>query len=199
MSLIVINTKSAMKNYIIVFIGFLLILFTGCLTVEKKEYIIELTDGTSGTLTVKYYNIMSQPDDGKDVSLEDFGILVDDYLNGDKVNENFPNTTIISKELFEANGMLCGKVVLKFNALKYVKLYRHHVKGPYMWNIFNSFSEKVETTNGEYDEDKFSAIFWSENTKIFKISTIANENVEKNVSLLKKYQLTLPRSKTLTD
>ena len=68
-----------------------------------------------------------------------------------------------------------------------------------MWNIFNSFSEKVETTNGEYDEDKFSAIFWSENTKIFKISTIANENVEKNVSLLKKYQLTLPRRKTLTD
>ena len=199
MSLIVINTKSATKNYIIVFIGFFLILFTGCLTVDKKEYIIELTDGTSGTLTVKYYNIMSQPDDGKDVSLEDFGILVDDYLNGDKVNENFPNTTIISKELFEANGMLCGKVVLKFNTLKYVKLYRHHVKGPYMWNIFNSFSEKVETTNGEYDEDKFSAIFWSENTKIFKISTIANENVEKNVSLLKKYQLTLPRSKTLTD
>ena len=199
MSLIVINTKSATKNYIIVFIGFFLILFTGCLTVEKKEYIIELTDGTSGTLTVKYYNIMSQPDDGKDVSLEDFGILVDDYLNGDKVNENFPNTTIISKELFEANGMLCGIVVLKFNALKYVKLYRHHVKGPYMWNIFNSFSEKVETTNGEYDEDKFSAIFWSENTKIFKISTIANENVENNVSLLKKYQLTLPRRKTLTD
>ena len=199
MSLIVINTKSATKNYIIVFIGFFLILFTGCLTVEKKEYIIELTDGTSGTLTVKYYNIMSQPDDGKDVSLEDFGILVDDYLNGDKVNENFPNTTIISKELFEANGMLCGKVVLKFNALEYIKLYRHHEKGPYMWNIFNSLSEKVETTNGEYDEDKFSAIFWSENTKIFKISTIANENVEKNVSLLKKYQLTLPHSKTLTD
>ena len=199
MSLIVINTKSATKNYIIVFIGFFLILFTGCLTVEKKEYIIELTDGTSGTLTVKYYNIMSQPDDGKDVSLEDFGILVDDYLNGDKVNENFPNTTIISTELFEANGMLCGKVVLKFNALEYIKLYRHHEKGPYMWNIFNSFSEKVETTNGEYDEDKFSAIFWSENTKIFKISTIANENVENNVSLLKKYQLTLPHRKTLTD
>ena len=188
-----------MKNYIIVFIGFFLILFTGCLTVEKKEYIIELTDGTSGTLTVNYYNIMSQPDDGKDVSLEDFGILVDDYLNGDKVNENFPNTTIISKELFEANGMLCGKVVLKFNALKDVKLYRHHEKGPYMWNIFKSFSETLETTDGEYDKDKFSAVFWSENTKIFKISTIANENVEKNVSLLKKYQLTLPHSKTLTD
>ena len=45
MSLIVINTKSATKNYIIVFIGFFLILYTGCLTVEKKEYIIELTDG----------------------------------------------------------------------------------------------------------------------------------------------------------
>ena len=199
MSLIVINTKSATKNYIIVFKGFFLILFTGCLTVEKKEYIIELTDGTSGTLTVKYYNIMSQPDDGKDVSLEDFGILVDDYLNGDKVNENFPNTTIISKELFEANGMLCGKVVLKFNAMKDVKLYRHHEKGTYMWNIFKSFSETLETTDGEYDKDKFSAVFWSENTKIFKISTIANENVEKNVSLLKKYKLTLPHSKTLTD
>ena len=81
-----------MKNYILVFIGIFIILFTGCLTVERKEYIIELTDGTSGTLTVKYFNIMSQPDDGKDVSLEDFGILINDYLNGNKANENFPNT-----------------------------------------------------------------------------------------------------------
>ena len=199
MSLIVINTKSVTKNYIIVFIGFFLILFTGCLTVEKKEYIIELTDGTSGTLTVKYYNIMSQPDDGKDVSLEDFGILVDDYLNGDKVNENFPNTTILSKELFEADGMLCGKVVLKFNALKDVKLYRHHGKGPYMWNIFYSFSETLETTNGEYNENQFSSIFWPGNTKTFKISTISTENVAKNISLLKQYQLTLPHSKIRTD
>lgn len=76
---------------------FISLFFTGCLTVERKEYKFELTDGGKGKLTITYYNIESEKEEGKDVSMRDFGELIDDYLNGYKGSADFFNARILEK------------------------------------------------------------------------------------------------------
>ena len=72
-----INKTHKMKKsgFHILALAFLALLISGCLTVEKKEYTFEFTGKNSGTLTIKYINIMSSMDDEEDVSEDDFDEL----------------------------------------------------------------------------------------------------------------------------
>ena len=162
-----------------------LLLMTGCLTVEKKEYSFVLTDKTSGTLTIKYINIMSIMDDTIDVSQEDFAELISNYIEGNAMADEFPSAKIVKKHLFEENGVLCGEVVLDFVEISQVRLYRHNDLGPFMYCVNCSpDAETYESSNGDYGGEVMPIIFWEEDLKEFNMITSVTFPDETTVGLV---------------
>ncbi len=161
---------------------------TGCLTVEKKEYSFVLTDETTGTLTIKYINIMSIMDDTIDVSQEDFAELISSYIEGNAMADEFPTAKIVKKRLFEENGVLCGEVVLDFVDIKQVRLYRYNDLGPFMYCVSCSpDAETYESSNGIYGGESMPIIFWEEDLKELNMTASVTIQDESTVGLLDLY------------
>lgn len=172
---------------LIVFI--LTIGFSSCLTVEKKEYTYEMRGDNSGKLTIKYINIYSIMDDGQDVSTADFNELLDKYINGDQIIQDFPAASNISKRLFEENGQLCGEVIVEFNDLNSARLYQYDQNSPIMMNISTAFdSETYLSSNGEYGNDHMPVVFWPKNIKKLVVTTSVSTPDETSVSLVDAYR-----------
>ncbi|GAB4310909.1 MAG: hypothetical protein Kow00127_00690 [Bacteroidales bacterium] len=164
-------------------------LLTGCLTTEKKEYRFELSENGSGTLTIKYINIMSMMEDSVMVADQDFESLVQDYINGDELDMEFENAQIRSKRLFEENGVLCGEVVIDFQDLKSIGLYQYDSKSPYMFHIGAVLSgETYLGSNGEFGGDNMPVVFWPRNEKVLELTTYITAPDESTVSLLPQYK-----------
>lgn len=161
--------------------------FTSCLTVEKKTYVFELDGKTSGTLTITWENIMSEMDEEDDVSDEDFDELISAYLEGDEIESQYPDATIVSKDLYVQNGKLYGKAVIKFNNLADVKLYQYDKKGPYMLSL-SSFSETYAYGNGNYGGDIMPVIFWDKKLKKLEFTTTVSEPGNGQISLTDHYE-----------
>lgn len=180
------------KNLLVLAILALILLFvSGCLTVEKKEYTFTFKDNNSGTLTIKYINLMSSMDDSTDISEEDFMMLIDDYYSGSSVEDQYPGTTLLEKRLFEENGVLCGEIVLEFTDLSQVKLYRYDDKGPFMYplNCGTLDSETFEGGNGQYGGDAMPVVFWEQGAKSMTLSTVVTYPDETTVGLLDEYHV----------
>jgi hypothetical protein len=168
----------------------ILVLFVlnGCLTVESKEYTFELTGPNSGKLTITYINILSTMDDSVDVSAEDFEELLSNYLYGESLETDYPDAINVEKELFEENGVLCGRITMEFTDLSAVKLFRYRSSGPYMLNI-GSFldTETFIESNGDFGGDYMPVVFWPEDTKVLTLKTGVAQPDETTVSLLEDY------------
>ncbi len=180
-----------MKNFRNSFVLLILVAFisSGCLTYEKKEYKFELTGENSGTLTIKYINIMSIMDDTLDVSEEDFEVLISEYLNGNKIENSFPGAQNIKKRLFEENGILCGEVIMDFDNLEDVKLYRFKDMGPFMLNLINfDESEVYKSSNGEYGGEIMPVVFWDGNSKNIELTTQYTSPDNTCVNLLSRFR-----------
>jgi len=180
-----------MKIFKFVAVAILAILISSCLTVEKKKYKFEITGKNSGKLTITYVNIFSQMDDSTDVSESDFDELINDYLNGEKINESFPLASEVTKRLYEENGKLNGEVTMNFASLEAVRLYQLDKKSPVCFNVGQSIdSETFESTNGTYGNNDFmNVVFWSPKAKVFELTTTVNEYSEEDcVSLVKQYR-----------
>jgi hypothetical protein len=164
------------------------ILITGCLTVEKKEYTFEMKDNDSGTLTIKFINILSMKDDTADISAIDFEELTTSYIEGDQVETDYENAVVRSKRLFEENGVLCGEVIIDFLDLKSVGLFQYDAKSPYMFNV-SSFleSETFLTANGDYGGDIMPVVFWPKSLETLTLTTYITSPDESTVSLLSLY------------
>lgn len=163
--------------------------FSSCLTVEKKEYTYELKSDNSGKLTIKYINIYSIMDDGQDVSTADFNELIDKYINGDQLIQDFPAASNINKRLFEENGQLCGEVTLEFNDLNSARLYQYDQNSPVMMNISTAFdSETYLSSNGDYGNDHMPVVFWPKNAKKLSVTTSVSTPDETGVSLVDAYR-----------
>ena len=168
--------------------AFLAFFVTSCLTVEKKEYSFEFTGKNTGTLTIKYYNIMSSKDDDLDVSKEDFDDLIKDYIKGDEIEKTYPNASNVKKRLFEENGKLCGEVKMDFSNLAAVKLYKHSKKGPYMLAFTDGLSsESYIESNGSYGGKIMPVVFWSKKLKKLTVVTKIEDDTDDTISLLKHY------------
>jgi len=170
-------------------LALILLFISGCLTCEKKEYTFKLTGDNSGTLTIKYINIMSSMDDSLDVSEEDFMSLINDYYTGSSIEDEFPGATLVEKKLFEENGVLCGQIVLAFSDLSQVKLYRYKGKGAFMFplNCGSLDSETFDGGNGEYGGEKMPVVFWEQGEKTLGLSTYVTYPDETTLSLLDEY------------
>lgn len=174
----------------------LIFAFSSCLTVEKKEYTYQLTGNNSGKLTIKYINIYSIMDEGKDVSSDDFKELVDKYLNGDQILQDFPTATNIQKKLFEENGQLCGQVTLDFPDLNAARLYQLDEKSQIMMCISAAFdSETYASSNGIYGNDHMPVVFWPAGTEKLQVTTSVSVPDESSVSLVDAYRIWLSTKK----
>jgi len=97
-------------------LALLVLLTAGCLSVEKKEYRFTLKADGSGEGTIRFVNILSSDDNGKDVSFKDFAELVTDYLDGTKFEDDYPVFHVTGKKLLEEHGQLVGEVNFTFSS-----------------------------------------------------------------------------------
>jgi len=168
----------------------ILIFLTGCLTSEYKEYRFKVNRDGSGTGEIKYINILSEKDEGEDVSYNDFGELIDDYLNGDIFENDNPYFNVIHKELYEENNQLMGLVKFNFSSLdsSYFHIFKECDCAPIMYYL-GSLSETLEDTNGEYlgTNRDFPVILWDKNTSELYFKTVVQDDLSETSSLLPLY------------
>lgn len=165
------------------------LVFSSCLTVEKKEYSFELTGENSGRMTIRYINILSVMDEGKDVSQEDFADLLERYIDGDQIEQDFPGSTNIKTRLYEENGQLCGEVSIDFPSLSAARLYQYDKNSPLMMCITAAYdSETYLSSTGSYGNDYMPVVFWPAGTKKFSVATSVSAPDETSVSLLEEYK-----------
>lgn len=168
----------------------LALIMTSCLTVEKKEYNFEMTGDNSGKMTIRYINILSVMDDGNDVSAADFQELLDKYINGDQIIQDFPGATNIQKRLYEENEQLCGEVTLDFPDLSAARLYQFDKKSPVMMCISAAFdSETYVSSNGSYGNDFMPVVFWPSGSQHLEVVTSVTATDETTMSLIDAYKL----------
>ncbi len=139
-----------------------------------------------------YRNILSQDDDKKDVSFKDFGELVSDYLNGDKLEKNYGNIRNIKKRLFVENGVLCGEMTFSFDSLSQAGLFQFDDDSPFMLYLEQSTfgsDEKYIESNGFYNEDVMPVVFWKKDVKEMKLVTQLLDDTTGTRSLVKLYTL----------
>ncbi len=178
---------TCMKNLIYSVIAIFSVMFflSGCLTVEKKEYTFELTGDNSGRLTIRYINIMSSMDDGNDVSESDFEELINSYVEGNELEDEYPLATVVSKRLYEQNEQLCAEVMIDFPDLASVKLHQFDPASGYLYALCQGLhTESFVSTNGVFASEDVPVIMWPSKTKKLELVTLVTEPGETTLSLL---------------
>lgn len=167
----------------------IVLIFSSCLTVEKKEYSFEFTGANSGKLTIRYINIISVMDDGKDVSQEDFADILEKYINGDQIEQDFPGATNIKTRLYEQNNQLCGEVTLDFPSLSAARLFQYDKNSPIMMSITAAYdSETYISSNGSYGNDFMPVVFWPADSKTLDVTTSVSAPDETSLSLVGEFR-----------
>lgn len=182
--------KNVLNSLLILLVG---LFISSCLTTETKEYKFTIKKDGSGSGTVKYINIVSQEDEEEDVSFSDFGELLDDWLKGSSFDDENPNFTVVSKDIYEENGVLCGEVNFTFDNLKdagFLK-FDNCDCSPLLYYL-GSLSETLDETNGKYHDDsdanfEFPVMSWSGDTKEITFKTIVTDDLSDCHSLLPLY------------
>lgn len=173
-----------MKKNLLFIALFFSIILSGCLNYEKREVTLELTGEHSGKGKVKYINIMSQKDDGKDVSLKDFGELINDYLQGDAVPDDLDFLNNIKKDLYIEDGKLVGEMSFEFDSLSHFNIYRYDENSPWMLLLGSDMtSTEVLETNGDYGRINAPIIFWDKKTKKMSWKILNQEDMSEMVSM----------------
>lgn len=164
---------------------------SSCLNFETKEYKFTLTGKNSGKLTLKFNNIFSDYDDDElspsEQADDEFDELINDYLNGTSLEEDFPDAKLVSKRLFEEKGKLCGEAVFEFSSLDQVLLFQYDSKAPFMY-YFSEFNETYVSSNGTMGPDYFSAIYWDASKKDLNFTTLGAEDDGDKTSLLSRWK-----------
>ncbi len=174
------------KSLIYLFLFFISVSLIGCLTVETKEYSYKLKDGKQGSGKIKYINIMRTDDSATTIEAE-YENLVNNYLKGNKPEDEMPGVKNVKKRLFEEDNHLCGEIIFDFDDIATLKFYSYNGK---VWtyalttgSIFGG-SESFFSSNGTYGGETMPVIFWDGNDKEFKFKTTVSQNDKKNESLL---------------
>lgn len=181
-----------MKTFIPALLFISALFLHGCLTSEFKEYRFVFNSDGSGEGSIKFMNIVSEKEDEADVSMRDFGELINNYLNGNKFeNENF-QYEVIEKKLFEENGQLCGIIKFKFASYEDAGFYKDESCecSPVMYYL-RGVSESFSESNGKYlgEQKSFPVISWSDKTDEYYFRTYISVNMENAASLLPRYQI----------
>lgn len=168
-------------------------LLSGCLSIERKEYTYKLKPDGSGEGVIRYVNITSTEDDGKDVSFKDFAELVTDYIEGTKFEDDHPALRVTSKSLTEENGVLVAEIKFTFTSPDSAGfLMRPNCSCcPVMYFVkSDANSETITETNGKLIESVAASPFveWEPGTRDFTLKTTIQEDQSSNKSMLEHYR-----------
>lgn len=124
-------------------------------------------------MIIKYVNIFSSLIDSTGELSADYDEMMDLWLNGEKIERDFPQAKKFKKRLFKENGTLCGEVIMEFDDISKINIYRFKDKGPFMFSMaaVNDDNETFLQTNGEYGGDKMPVIFWPDDSRTLRFST----------------------------
>lgn len=183
-----------MRRYSLLILLFsAIVVLSGCLTSQYKEYKFEFKDKNSGTLTITYVDIFAQIYDDEDVDSvlnADYVEIVEDYLVGTTIETDFPEATVKSKRLFERNYKLCGEVVLEFDDISQVNLVQYDKKSPMLFYIPTG-DETIFDTNGEQVLEAMPVVFWDKKmykTEALEVTTSISEPEGADESLLSTWK-----------
>jgi hypothetical protein len=170
----------------LVFVAYL----QGCLNVETKEYLFELKKDGSGKAKIRFINIMTDSKDSANLIEADYRELIDNYLKGNKLDEEFPKVKNIRKRLLEEDNQLVGELTFEFDDLKKAKFYKYGDNGPWCYylgsDIFGSLGSKESffSSNGEFGGENMPLIFWDGNQKKFEFKTTIKSSDQSTRSLI---------------
>ena len=168
---------------------FLVLVMSSCLTTEKKEYIFKFTGQNTGTLTIRYINLLSSSDDSTDISKKDFQELLNTYINGDKIKEEYPTATNIRKQLYEINGQLYAEILMDFQNLEAARLYQHDANSPFMLCLTTEKdTEHFVESNGSYGGKIMPVVFWDKDLKELRLTTSITQPDQSTKSLAGPYR-----------
>ncbi len=159
-----------------------LLVSTGCLEVEKVTYSFDLAEMTG---EIVYTGIRS---DSADNVEEDYAQLMNEFVNGTKLEAENPGWNVQSKELYEADGKLNGKVSIKFREPSNLGIYKHDKKAPY---IYCNKDQTVMSTNGTNIQDVLAGcVAWDRKATKLEV-TLANTGgfQQSPVSLLETWKV----------
>ncbi len=182
--------KKIISRFLIIFL--ISLFMTGCLTTEFKEYRFHINADGSGSGTVKFINIVSEEDEETDVSDTDFDELINNYIEGESFETDNPFYQVSSKELFEEDGMLCGKVEFTFENYKEIGFYRFKdsAKTPVIYYLDDDSEVLIETDGVFYADNKNVPIsLWEPGTSDFFFKTSVKQDLSDSISLVEHYRL----------
>jgi hypothetical protein len=170
-----------------------IVLLSGCISVEKKEYRFKLNADGTGTGTIRFVNIVSSDDNGKDVSFKDFAELVTDYLEGTKFEDDYPAFHVTGKKLVEENGQLVGEVNFTFASFDSAGFFRSAKCDccPTLYFVnTDKGQETVTESSGQIITDVASAPFieWTPKSGDLTISTTLMDDTSNTHSMIAHYR-----------
>jgi hypothetical protein len=174
------------KTLFIFFIAVFTVYMQGCLVVETKEYTFKMKKNGSGEVTIKYINIMTDSKDSAGVPETDYQDLIDSYLKGHKLKEEFPEAKNIKKRLFEEDNQLCGEVKFEFDDITKFKFYKYKERGPWCYYLSAGMfgGEQYFSSNGTYGGENMPVIFWDGGQKTFEFKTTVTSPGKNTMSLI---------------
>lgn len=166
-------------------------LLTGCLTTESKQYSFKVKPDGSGEGSITFINIVSQDDDGRDVSFKDFGELVTDYLEGSSFEDANANYTVTGKRLYEKDGKLNAEVTFTFESIDNIGFFRTAdcECAPVLFST-SSLQETLTESNGRNLNESMNVplISWDASTKEYNFKTTVLDDTSNTRSLLAHWQ-----------
>lgn len=169
-----------------------IVLLGGCLTSEYKEYSFKINADGSGEGVIRFINIVSEDDEGENVSFDDFGELIDGYYNGTTFENENPHYVVTDKRLFEENGVLNGEVTFTFsNADSIGFILFPDCSCASVLYYLGSYSESFMQSNGKYlgfGRD-LPVIVWEPGTSEYTFQTSVKDDMSDARSLLSLYKV----------
>lgn len=164
-------------------------IFSGCLTVEFKEYTIRMKNDRSGEATIRFVNILSEADDTTDISADDFQQLIEFYIEGNQLEKDNPGYHNAKKRLYEQDGVLVGEITFTFDSLSVLRIFKLDKDSPYMYFVGHPLSsEQFVESNGTYGRDWMPVVFWPRDSNELTLKTKVVSEVSHQRSLLKNFK-----------
>jgi hypothetical protein len=147
-----------MRTVIILFAGFFVILFNGCLIFHKISYEVKL-EGSSGTAEVVFYDLRSDAENPSEFE-EDKNNLFDYMWKSSQFITDMQEQgkNIIERDLYLSNDTLNGRVVFTFSSINNVE---NIMLEDDFYYLTLPLEDSVMYTNGEIiKSQEYKRILW---------------------------------------
>ena len=156
------------------------VILAGCPDIGRMTYRFDLANGT-GSLTLDDIGT-----DNPGLAAADFATLVNDYLLGEKVQEEHPTWRVGERRLYEDGGRLDGIVEFTFERPADAGLYQHSRKTDLLWCAGEG--ETVVSTSGAVVPLYPNCVFFDRKQKQHEVTVTTGEGLGDRTSLLPLYE-----------